>query len=305
MTAGLPTALSTRPLRDDDAAAIFAVTADCERVDLGEVVIELADIVAQWQRPSFTLGTDSVGVFDGDRLVAYAEVYRTRRAEAYVRPDRRGEGIGTWLAAWTREHARAGGGALVGQTVPATNAGAIALFTAHGYAPRWTSWLLTLPAGAAIPAAPLPAGVTVREYRDGDERAVYRTIEDAFNEWPDREPTAYEDWAAGVLRRPGFAPWQLQLAVEDGAVVGACHVLVSGTGGWVNQVAVRRDRRGHGLGRALLAAAFAATRAHGATYAELSTDSRTGALDLYLHLGMTVSATFTHYAVEVREPAAR
>lgn len=299
MVAHLPAGLDARPPHPDDAPALVELMADCERVDIGEVMIDLEDIVAHWRRPSFTLDTDGVGVYDGDRLVGYAEVHQGRRAEAYVRPERRGEGIGTWLAAWTRQRARAAGGTLVGQTVPAGNAAAVALFTAHGYTPRWTSWVLALPPDTTIPAVPLPDGVAIREYRDGDGPAAYRTIEDAFNEWPDRTPTRYEDWAAGVLRRPGFAPWHLQLAVAGGTVVGACHAFVSGDFGWVEQVAVRRDRRGQGLGRALLAAAFAATRAHGATRAELSTDSRTGALDLYLHLGMRVTSTFTHYAVEV------
>ncbi|GAA4208273.1 GNAT family N-acetyltransferase [Actinocatenispora rupis] len=295
-----PAGLTVRPLRADDAAAVVALTNACELADLGETLAEFDDVVADWHRPSFDLATDSVGVFDGPDLVGYAEVYRARRAEAYVRPERRGAGIGTWLAGWTREQARAAGGRLVGQTLPAGNTGAVGMFTALGYTPRWTTWVLALPRDAEPPTAPPPPGVTIREYEDGDGAAAYRTIEDAFGEWPDREPTTYGDWAAGVLERTGFAPWQVQLAVADGVVVGACHVIVSGDGvGWVNQLAVRRDHRGRGIARALLAAAFAATRAQGASGAELSTDSRTGALDLYLHLGMRVRQTFTHYAVEL------
>jgi len=59
--------------------------------------------------------------------------------------------------------------------------------------------------------------------------------------------------------------------------------------GWIDQLAVRRDRRGEGLARALLNAAFAEFRARGFPSARLSTDSRTGALGLYLHVGMTVT----------------
>ncbi len=65
-------------------------------------------------------------------------------------------------------------------------------------------------------------------------------------------------------------------------------------------LAVRRDRRGLGLARALLADAFATARAHGATRSELSTDTRTGALGLYERVGMQVRSTWVHRATDLR-----
>ena len=47
--------------------------------------------------------------------------------------------------------------------------------------------------------------------------------------------------------------------------------------------------------RALLVDAFARARDHGATVSELSTDSRTGALGLYEHVGMRVTQTWRHW----------
>ncbi len=79
-------------------------------------------------------------------------------------------------------------------------------------------------------------------------------------------------------------------------MVGACHLVISQDTGWVNEVAVARPERGRGLGQALLVAAFAAGREHGCPRAELSTDSRTGALGLYEHLGMQVTSSYTHWA---------
>lgn len=296
----LPAPLSARPLCTGDAAAVTELMAECEAVDLGEVMIELADIVGDWQRPSFDLAADTVGVYahahQEGRLLGYAEVYRARRAEVYVRPDARGRGIGTALLHWTWQRVRAAGGALVGQTVPERNAGAVALLRAHGYEPLWTSWVLALPAGARVAEVALADGYAIRAYREGEQEDVYRTIEDAFGEWPDRDPTQYPDWAAGVLARPGFEPWHLLVAVRGGEIVGACHLIMSGDGGWVNQIAVRREHRGRGLGQALLRAAFTAAAEHGARRFELSTDSRTGALGLYQHVGMAVTSTFVHYA---------
>jgi mycothiol synthase len=292
----LPAPLSVRPLCIDDAAEVTELMAECEAVDLGEVMIELADIVGDWQRPSFDLAADTVGVYEEGRLLGYAEVYRARRAEVYVRPAARDRGIGTALLRWTWQRVRAAGGELVGQTVPERNAGAVALLRAHGYEPLWTSWVLALPAGTRVAEVALADGYAVRAYRDGEQEAVYRMIEDAFAEWPDRDPTAYPDWAAGVLARPGFEPWHLLVAVHGDDIVGACHLIMSGDGGWVNQIAVRREHRGRGLGQALLRAAFTAAADRGAQRFELNTDSRTGALGLYRHVGMTVTSTFVHYA---------
>jgi len=46
----------------------------------------------------------------------------------------------------------------------------------------------------------------------------------------------------------------------------------------------------------LLADAFSTARRRGRRRAELSTDSRTGALSLYQRVGMQVRLSFTHWA---------
>jgi mycothiol synthase len=303
MLFGMEFPLPARALRFEDAAAVTELIAVCEQADTGEVAIELEDIIGDWKRPSFDLAADSLGLFEGEDLVAYADVYKARRATVYVDPANRGRGLGALLMRWTWERTRAAGGVLVGQTVPDSNTGAVALFLANGYAPMWTSWVLRLPPGAALADLSGADGITIRAYVPGrEEHAAYEVVENAFNEWPDRDPSTYDDWAAGVLGRPGFEPWNLQVAVDaggegEGEVVGVCHVFTSGETGWVNQIAVRKDQRGRGLGQALLRSAFAAARERGAPVGELSTDSRTGALGLYEHLGMRVTSSYTHYAL--------
>ena len=57
------------------------------------------------------------------------------------------------------------------------------------------------------------------------------------------------------------------------------------------------------MAQQLLADAYAAARARGLPHAGLSTDTRTGALDLYLRLGMRVlftSATTTSWTLSER-----
>jgi GNAT superfamily N-acetyltransferase len=210
----LPDGLTTRPFVPTDAQAATDLFAIAEKHDTGRVVIELEDIVGDWQRPSFDLATQAVGVFAADELVAAGEVYRARRADAAVHPDHRGRGIGTWLGDWLEDRARQDGGTVVGQTVPAGSHGE-RFFQQRGYTEGWTSWVLEVPADRAIEPQPLPEGCTLRDFRPGaDDEVVFRLIDDAFNEWPGRQPATLDDWAARAIRRPGFEPWQLRL-VED------------------------------------------------------------------------------------------
>src|SRR3712207_9211824 len=69
----LPDGLTARPLAMADARAVFEVMAAQEQYDIGTVEIEEADIVGDWQRPSFDVAASTIGVFDGERLVAYGE----------------------------------------------------------------------------------------------------------------------------------------------------------------------------------------------------------------------------------------
>jgi mycothiol synthase len=295
----LPTGLTTRPLVPADARAVFEVMAAQELADIGEVVIEEADIVADWQRPSFDLATSTVGVLDGDRLVGYAEFSGQDRGDAAVHPDARGRGVGTWLAHRMQDLARDGGATVVGMPVAAGSPGD-RLLEELGYRVRWTSWVLELPAGRTVPERPLPEGYDVRAAREDEHRDCWTVVEDAFLEWSVRERQSFDDFAAGVMRRPGFAPWQLRVVTGPGGeVVAVAIVFLGASSAYVDRLATRKDQRGRGLAQALLVDAFAVAREHGATRSELSTDSRTGALGLYEKVGMEVTSTWVNRGIEL------
>lgn len=290
-----------RPLRVSDAEAVFTVMAAQQLADSGQVEIELSDIVGDWQRPSFDVATSTIGVFDGDRLVGYAEIGTGARGDASVHPDHAGRGIGTALAGWMQQHARDIGLTEIGMPVLAGSAGD-RLLAALGYRRRWTSWILHLPEGAELPVRSLVEGYTVQQADPAQYRAAHDVIEDAFGEWADRERESFEDFLAETAQRPGFAPWNIRVVTDPGdQVVGACVTLLSDDGGeaFVVQVATRADHRGRGIAQALLADSFAAGRAHGARRCGLSTDTRTGALTLYEKLGMTVTQTWVNRGITV------
>lgn len=304
-TAGLPQGFQTRPLTPAEAGAVFAVAAACEDAEIGRHDIEEADIVGDWARPSFDVAAQTVGVFDGDRLVGYAEVSGHDRGDAAVHPDHYGRGIGTWLAHWMQDRTRTRGGHTIGMPVPEGSTGD-RLLVSLGYRVRWTSWVLQLPPGASIVERPVPAGYRLGEAAPGHYPGVHAVIEDAFLEWSVRDREPYDDFLASVTERPGFAPWQLRIVTApDGAVVGAAIVTISDFGdgrpleAFISRLAVRHDQRGRGLAQALMVDAFAEARARGALTCGLSTDSRTGALDLYLKVGMQVTDTWVNRAIDV------
>jgi len=297
----LPDGLTQRSLDVTDAAAVTRVMAAQELHDVGEVVIEEADIVADWQRPSYDVTQSSVGIFDRDTLVAYAEITGGDRGDAAVHPDHRGRGLGTALALWMQELAREQGSPVVGMPVPQGSPGD-RLLEALGYHVRWTSWVLQLPAGATIPERALPEGYAVREATAADHEAFWTVTEDAFLEWSERQRQSLEDWHASTTQRPGFEPWNLRVVTDPaGEVVAVAYLhLFEGNAsveGYVDRLATRADQRGRGLAQALLADAFATARRHGAVTSALSTDTRTGALGLYEKVGMKVASTWVNRAI--------
>ena len=297
----LPSGLTTRPLQKSDAHAVFVLMAAQEQEDIGEVAIEEADIVSDWAKPSHDLSARSVGVWDGDTLVAYAELMGADRADTSVLPSHRGRGIGTWLAQWLADLGRDLGSHVIGMPVPQGSPGD-RLLEDLGFRVRWTSWVLKLPEGASIPERELPDGYTIRTAEPGELRAVHDVLEDAFLEWSVRDREPFEDFEAATTGRPGFEPWNLRVALDPaGTVVGVSLVLVSDNGstGYVDRLAVRKDQRNRGLAQALLVDSFARTREHGTSTAELSTDSRTGALPLYERVGMVAESIWVNRAKDL------
>jgi ribosomal protein S18 acetylase RimI-like enzyme len=295
----IPEDLTTRPLRLDDARAVYDVMAAQELADVGEVVIEEADIVGDWSRPSFDVGDSTVGVFEGDRLVAYAEHGGHDRGDAAVHPDHRGRGIGTALALWMQETARRRGATVVGMPVPQDSPGD-RLLQALGYHVRWESWVLQLPDGASVPTRQPRAGYAVRPAEPDEYRAAWAVQEDAFLEWSARDRQPYEDWESQLTRRPGFEPWHLRVVIDQaGQVVAMALLQLADTTAFIARLATSRAERGKGLAQALLVDAFAAGQARGAVRFELSTDSRTGALGLYEKVGMEVTSTWVNRGIDL------
>lgn len=294
----LPYGYESRPLSRADVPAVFELETAGELFDDGVAEVDLPDLEADWSRPGFDPPSMSMGVFSAGRLIAYAQVF-LGRAEAMVHPRHRGKGIGSALVRWTWEVAWAAGRTSVGQTVSENEHAAAALFRARGYEPTHTSWILRAELGSDPPSAPaLPAGCHFRPYRHGlDDREVFTLVDTAFDEWRGTagESMGFEDWVVWALH--GVDPGLIVLIERDGRVVGAALGRDYGpqTEGWIDQLAVDRAHRERGLGRALLEESFRRFWELGRRQCGVSTDSRTGALSLYEHVGMSVRRSYTRW----------
>lgn len=288
-----------RPLKLDDAGAVADLMIAQEFHDAGEASVSEADILGDWQHPAFPLAGSTIGVFDGERLVAYGEITSTQHGEAAVHPDYRRRGLGTQLAHWMQATATGFGLLRTGGQVPAGSDGD-RLLESLGYAALWTAWGLILPEGATIPAAPLPTGFTVRGAGPADLSACWSVTEDAFLEWSKREREPEQHWIARVTGRPGFDLWNLRVVEGPGDdIVGVAIVYLDDDTGYIARLATRADHRGRGFGLALMADAFGVAASHGATTSRLATDSRSGALSLYEKAGMVVTSTWIQRAIDL------
>jgi ribosomal protein S18 acetylase RimI-like enzyme len=147
------------------------------------------------------------------------------------------------------------------------------------------------------PSILIPDGISIRAYRSSDALATYRVIDDAFNEWPERESLPFESWSQLVIEHGAFSPERSRLAFDGPELVGAALAFdyASVGEGWVQQLATAATHRHRGIARALLGSVFAAFLADGYRMVGLSTDSRTGALSLYERLGMRIRRSYTSW----------
>ncbi len=294
----LPAGFTARHAVVDDVELITALIAACETTDDGVAEIDPSDVRFVFERTDNDPENTTL-VFSGDDPVAWADFYYDH-AEACVHPGWRGVGLGSALMAWTEARARkTGQRGRVRQTVTDANVGAAELFRSKSYSPSHTSWILQIRFEGSPPEEPsVPEGISLRAYSDADARAVHRLIDDAFCEWPGREPEPFDVWVPFVVGHGSFSAELSRLAFDGDELVGAAlSIDYSGVDeGWVQQLATRASHRHRGIARALLQSVFAAFYAQGKPACGLSTDSRTGALSLYEKVGMHVRRSYTGWS---------
>jgi mycothiol synthase len=304
-----------RAIGPRDAANWAGLLAAISATDRDWEYFSEQDLLEDFSDPDMNFPRGSVAVYHQRTMAGFgalaarsaAEPVHDMRYQGGVHPAYRGRGLGGQLLDWAETAAiplhqeRYPGRPLsLSGSCLSHNAGAIALYAAHGYLPsRWFHGMAR-DLSAEVPAASVPAGVEVvgvTPERWEDARLIRN---EAFRDHWGSTETTVAAWAhymqAGAFRPAlsflayaGTEPLSLVIGHEYEAYAAA-------TGRrefYIALVGTRRAGRGRGIASALLLRALAGARAAGFTFASLGVDadSPTGALGLYQRAGFTVEIT--------------
>jgi mycothiol synthase len=229
-------------------------------------------------------------------------VWRAKEATVVVHPEHQGRGIGTGLVEWVERRAReqitagAAAGKLV-QHVLGGHSPARALLERHGYREGTYTWRMDMEMGEPPPEPDWPPGIGVRTFDpDRDAAEVHELVQRAFAEGWEHEDVPFDEWKNFMMGRDTFDPSLWFLAVDGDRIVGTALSPSYPDIAWIRQVAVRREYRGRGIGRALLLHAMREFYRRGWRRAGLTVEAenRTGARRLYESVGMRTRYEFIH-----------
>lgn len=286
-----------------------------------------ADLEEEMANPDIVLGKDIVGAFDteetGAELVGYYAIYPRGEgdghfkvyAEGSVRPDRRGEGIGSLVAALMLDRASAAHHerrpelpAKTMLTGLSTNTAQEDLLGRLGMEPeRWNFSMRVQLTDVGAPRA-LPQGYALRRYDPAMTEAMRQTHNIAFLDHPNFSPWTEVMWKQWVTGSRNFRPDLSFVVTPEGSDEIVAYLQTnefdsyeSATGrreAYVAKVGTLREHRGRGIATSLLQHCLAAYQEAGYDEASLDVDSDnpTGALGVYERAGFAVESRWTNYA---------
>ena len=315
MTADFPTGFLVRPPEMDDLEAVHKLLEASDIADYGEPDITLDELRTEWQAPTFDMENDAwmVSAPDG-RVVGYADMGQREHARVYtlvrVLPEYVDRGIVEPLFYLSEQWAQ--------QQIPQANPEARItlnsftssrnqkeqrLFEQLGMKEIRRHWRMEIELDEAPPEPHWPERVFVRTFVPGrDERAVFDTDDEAFQDHWGHLPGNFEEWKHWMVERENFDPSLWFLAFDGGEMAGISLCTYQLDIGWVSTLAVRRPWRRKGLGMALLLHSFGEFYRRGTHKVGLGVDSQnlTGATRLYKRAGMHVAREYIAYEKELR-----
>ncbi len=310
--------LVSRPIESGDVDAWALLLAAVERTDQQGDHYDADDLAEELSDPALSPATDTLGMWQGEEMVAYAMVRCSRSdqeldrvdVEGAVHPRLRRRGLGRRVLDWSCERGAAAHQE-INPTIPgtlrvgtiATNAGASALLEGAGFEPiRYYSGM-TRSLDSDIPMLTAPAGLRLASFDPAYDEATRLAHNEAFRDhwgYQPRDQNYWRQWATGSR---AFRPHLSFLLLDDAAAAGQpvaayalCYeyeadVAASGVRDlYIGRVGTRKPWRGKGAASALMSHLLAAAKDAGFETASLMVDaaSATGALGLYEGLGFTV-----------------
>lgn len=232
--------------------------------------------------------------------------------EGWVHPTHRRRGAGTTLLAAIESVVReqCGTGVILAGRGYDDLPGLEPLFLQRGFAIVRRFYVMSVRLSEAMVDADPPPGVLFRAFRRDDLEPLVEANNAIFSDHWGSAPHSVESWQRDMIERRPHDPalWIVASMPErEGAsqLVAECLSHASREGGpqdaWVSLVGVRREWRGRGLGRAVLAHGLRTLREAGFETASLHVDAdNASAAHLYRSLGMDITRTRLHFEKAVR-----
>jgi mycothiol synthase len=323
MTIQVPTGFTARPANMDDLQTVVDVMNAVTQADVGKRDNTPFTVGRYWQGDDLNLATDSLLIFAPDGQAAGFAQFIVETpptpydVDTWVHPAYAENGVGEALLQWIDQRAQQ---ALIAapMDVPvsiehiyvyAQNRSAQRRLEKFGYTHERIFYRMEIVFDAPPPEPQLPAGITIRPFRWGEEdRAVYEAYEEAqADEWG-HEWLPFDKWRYYFIDvEQDFDPEAWFIAVEGETIVGYALCRWERAGepdrSTVRYLAVRKPWRKRGIALALLHAAFGAMYRHGKRGAGLGVDatSYTGADRLYVRAGMNRAFETLRYKKVVRD----
>jgi mycothiol synthase len=308
-------AVQWRAITAEDGASWARLLLAVEEADGTEEIVGAEDLVEDLRDPYVDPERGTIAAFSNGNMIAYAGLRASPTVTGHhemelhggVHPGQRRRGLGTRLLAWAEQAApplhqeRYPGHPLgLSASCPAGNGDALALFTAAGYRQaRWFHFMSRELTGA-VPGCQLPAGTRITGYAAELSQAARQVRDDAFRDHWGFTPTTAESWQHFVGHdrfRPGFSFLAYLGEKPAGVLIAheydAFHQATGRRECYIDTVGVTRAARGRGIASALIYRSLAAAQVDGCDIATLyvDTESPTGALTLYEHLGFATQHT--------------
>lgn len=319
----LPPGYTSRPATPDDIEAIVDVINEATRDVSNRDGIQPAQAQAYLTMPGFDLATSSMLIEDPDGSVVAAEVvmnpspHVSANAFGSVRPRHRARGLGSALVEWACRIARddipkAPGGTRVvlRAGVESEDSAGTELLSGAGMALVRHFFEMEIDLTGELQDPAIPEGLVIRPLQQGEERALYTALLEAFEDHWGHVNRPFEEGFARFRHRmemPGTdtSVWWVAMDGDEIAGMNLCQPSNEGDDefAWCDNLGVRRPWRRRGLALAMLLDSYREFSRRGHTRMGLGVDasSLTGATVLYEKAGMRVTRRSALYELVLRE----
>jgi mycothiol synthase len=286
--------LAWRALESADLPALAALMAAGLEADGGLPLAADQGFLKRHYLPAGPHAT--LGGFDADgALVAAASARASLSQEpsativGLVHPRRRRRGIGSFLMDWSMKQARA----LLADVPSGTPSGvwlrtesfsdeAGRLYGRYGFTQDFAEDIMRRDLRQPIPAAPLPEGVALAEWRPELAEQFFAAYDASFRDRPGFPGWSAEQWIEWATDDEDFRADLSLLATADETPIG----FIICSANWIVQVGTRPEWRGRGLGSALICESMRRMHASGEEQAMLDVNANNPtAARVYTQLG--------------------